>query len=131
MPNDSSDEAPQRHTVISVSGIEVFGFHGVLEQERTHGVRLTVDVEVSCRFADGSRDALDETVDYRHLERTVRAVNRSSQYTLIESFANAIAGELMSSDKRLASVTVRVSKLEPDGMARGVTPTVTIMRERS
>jgi dihydroneopterin aldolase len=119
---------PPRETAISVGGIEVTGYHGATEAERRTGCRLRIDVQVI--VAAPTRDALDDTLDYRAIERTVLDVNRCSQFNLIESLASAVAGQLLERHPEVERATVAVSKRNPVGMGRGVLPGVTATRTR-
>ena len=65
---------------IELRGLELHGFHGVLEEERAHGQRFLVDVELEldASTADGAAasDRIEDAVDYRDV---VEAVHRISQ----------------------------------------------------
>jgi dihydroneopterin aldolase len=118
--------------VISVTGIELLGFHGATAREQRSGCRLTVDIEGHARVDRALHsDEIADTIDYRRIERTVLDVNRRSRFTLIESFANALAVELLTAHEALDDVTVSVSKREPVGMGAGVVPRVSLTLRRS
>ena len=61
-------------TTIELAGIELWGFHGLLEHERSEGQRFLFDVELS--LADSERiartDVIGDTVDYREAVACVR-----------------------------------------------------------
>jgi len=131
-PSNASRRRNVPEIEISVTGLDLVGHHGATEIERTSGVRLSVEVCVRGRFAEGiGHDRLEATLDYRKIEQIVRTVNRDAQYTLIESFANAVASALLAVDSRLTSVLVRVCKNGAPGMGDGVMPCVKLIRERS
>jgi 7,8-dihydroneopterin aldolase/epimerase/oxygenase len=95
---------------ITLSGIEVFGRHGVLPHEREHGQRFVVDVvlEVDLAAAAGS-DRLADTVDYGGLAAAVAAVVGGEPADLIETVAGRVA-DLALADERVAAVEVTVHK---------------------
>jgi len=132
MLRDGSDGVPHsRRISLTVSGIEIVGYHGATQEERRSGCRLVVDVEASGDLGSAvAADDLQNTVDYRRVERTVLAVNRRSQYTLIESLANAIAEQLLHDHSILNAVTVRVSKRQPAGMGARVAAGVELELKR-
>jgi dihydroneopterin aldolase len=75
--------------IVEVHGIEVFGHHGVNEDERLHGQTFLVDVWLTVPAP--AEDVIAATVDYRRVRDVVRAVNESRAFQLLETFAAAIA----------------------------------------
>lgn len=78
--------------IVEVHGLEVFGHHGVNEDERRDGQTFLVDVWLT--VPDLADDVIDATVDYRRVRDTVRAVSESSAFQLLETFAAAIAASV-------------------------------------
>lgn len=95
---------------IRLEGIEVFAHHGVLPEERKHGQRFVVDVEV---FLDLSKaaatDRLSDTVDYGELARQIHDTVASEEWDLIETVAGRVA-EIGLADPRVEHVEVTVHK---------------------
>lgn len=81
------------------------------EHERAQGQLFSVDVELE--FVLPQRDELLETVDYIRVIERVRAVNELSSFHLLETFAQAIADEILRSFSKVQWVRVRVRKLHP------------------
>ena len=84
---------------IELVGIELFGFHGVLETERQHGQRFLVDLELALDrrtplSAAVASDSIEDAVDYRDVVGAVRDVSDAHAYNLLEAFASAIAASL-------------------------------------
>ncbi len=77
---------------ITVTGIEAFGFHGVLAEERSQGQTFRVDVTlgVDTRRAAASDD-LAATVDYGVVAQVVAAQVAGEPRDLIETVAEQIA----------------------------------------
>lgn len=98
---------------IELVGIELFGYHGVLEKERQHGQRFLVDLELALDegtvSAAVARDSIEDAVDYRDVVGAVRDVSDARAYNLLEAFASAIAAALLDRFP-LTAVTVRVRK---------------------
>ena len=116
---------------ISLSGIEVFAHHGVLEHERRLGQRFVVDVDLELDLAPAAgSDDLADTVDYGALAGRIAAAAGDPPAALIETVAGRIA-EVCLDDGRVGTVEVRVRKpsaplpVVADGVA------VTLRRERS
>jgi dihydroneopterin aldolase len=115
-----------------VSKIELFGFHGCYGAERVKGNRFLVDLSVEGAFHKAfSTDSLEESVDYAQLVSTVREINRQRKYSLIESFADAIANGLLERFSKIKKVIVRVEKLNPPGLGRVRCTAIELEKERS
>lgn len=95
---------------IVLTGLRVFGRHGVFEHEKRDGQEFVVDLVVWADLAKAGRsDALADTVDYGGLaEHAVRIVG-GEPCDLIEAVASRLADELLR-DARLAAVEVTVHK---------------------
>ena len=98
---------------IELRGVELYGFHGVLETERQHGQRFLVDLdlELDDRVAQtaAASDSIEDAVDYRDIVDAVRDVSDARAYMLLEAFAAALA-EMLLERFPLARVRVRVRK---------------------
>ena len=98
--------------IIELVGIEVFGYHGVLEEEKVNGQTFWYDVELEVGEC-GATDRLEEAVDYRLVVDAVREVNER-RFELLEALASTVAETLV--DRfAIARVKVRVRK-RPAGM---------------
>ena len=95
--------------LISLTGLRVFGRHGVLPEERRDGQDFVVDAElkVDCRAAAASDDLAD-TVDYAALADRLAAVVAGDPVNLIETLASRLAEVCLADDRVIeARVTVR------------------------
>jgi dihydroneopterin aldolase len=117
---------------IELQGIELFGFHGVLETERRHGQRFLVDLELQLdddtAGTAAASDRIEDAVDYRDVVDAVRDVSDARTYMLLEAFASAIAATLLSRFP-LAHVTVRVRK--PDVLVASPVEHAAVVVDRS
>ena len=77
---------------LELSGIELQGFHGVLEDERREGQRFRFDVAVET--AEPAEDDIDAAVDYRDLVACVREISDGTHFQLLETLAASVADEL-------------------------------------
>jgi 7,8-dihydroneopterin aldolase/epimerase/oxygenase len=96
---------------VELHGLQVFGHHGVTDEEQEAGVTLLWDV--AWRVDEPSRDELAETVDYVKVAETVRMVSNSRRFQLLESLAGAAADALYGRVS-VQWVRVRVRKTELD-----------------
>jgi 7,8-dihydroneopterin aldolase/epimerase/oxygenase len=97
-------------TTIELAGLEVFGYHGVNEDERRDGQRFLYDVELDVGEA-GSSDRIEDAVDYREVAACVREVSESRAFHLLEALAAAVADALFD---RFPVARVRVRVRKPD-----------------
>ena len=98
--------------ISELAGIELFGHHGVLEEEKENGQTFWYDVELEVGEW-GATDRLEEAVDYRLVLDAVREVNEQ-RFELLEALASTVAETLI--DRfAIARVKVRVRK-RPAGM---------------
>ena len=93
--------------IVELYGLELFGRHGVGEDERRAGQTFLVDVTLE--LAEPRADALDATYDYRRARDVVREVNERESYTLLETFAAAAADALVA-EPRVERARVRIRK---------------------
>ena len=97
---------------VELSGIELHGFHGVLEHERREGQRFLVDVELDLAAETAAAtDRILDAVDYRDVVAAVVEVSDGRAFHLLEAFASALAEEL---ETRFPVTRVRVRVRKPD-----------------
>ena len=102
--------------VVELHGLEVFGYHGVREEERRDGRTFVYDVLFEVSDAVLS-DRLEAGVDYRDVAARVREVSDSRSFQLIEALAGAVADALFEAFP-VQRVRVRVRKpgVRPSGL---------------
>jgi dihydroneopterin aldolase len=93
--------------IVEVHGLELFGRHGVNEDERRDGQTFIFDVTLE--IAEPREDAIDATIDYRLVRDIIRRVNDAQSYQLLETLAAAIA-DALNAELRVQSVRVSVRK---------------------
>ena len=99
--------------IVELYGLEVFGRHGVLDEERQEGQTFLFDV--SLEVTEPSDDRVEATVDYREVAARVDAVSSGTRFDLLESLAAAVADGLIETFPS-ARVRVRVRKPRPGGI---------------
>jgi dihydroneopterin aldolase len=93
--------------IVEVHGLELFGRHGVNDDERRDGQTFLFDVMLE--FAEPKEDAIDATIDYRLVRDIIRRVNDARSYRLLETLAAAIA-DALNAELRVKRVRVSVRK---------------------
>ena len=100
--------------VVELDSLEVFGRHGVIEEERRDGATFLYDVRLE--VGEGAlSDRIEDAVDYREVADCVREVSDGRQFNLIEALAAAVADELVGRFQ-VDRVRVRVRKPQPAGV---------------
>jgi dihydroneopterin aldolase len=97
---------------IELHGLELYGYHGVLAEEREEGQPFWFDIELEVGEW-GSSDSIDDAVDYRLVVDAVREANER-RFELLEALAATVAETLMERFA-VARVKVRVRK-RPAGL---------------
>ena len=102
--------------IVELVGLEVFGRHGVDDDEREQGRVYLYDVALE--IDEPQVDELQATVDYRAVAACVRDVSDSREFRLIEALAAAVADELA---ERFPAQRVRVRVRKPGISPAGLT----------
>ena len=66
--------------LIELRGLELHGFHGVLDEERRAGQRFLFDVELEVGEEAARTDRIEDAVDYRDVAAAVREVSDGRAY---------------------------------------------------
>ena len=78
---------------VELHGLEVFGRHGVLEEEHRDGRTFLYDVWLEVSDSSLS-DRIEDAVDYRDVVACVREISDGRAYRLLEALATALAEAL-------------------------------------
>jgi dihydroneopterin aldolase len=98
---------------IEVNGIQLYAFHGCLEEEARIGGKYQVDVEIITDFTEASlTDDLSKTVDYVAVN-TIVAEEMAIRSKLIEHVGARILNRLKVEIKHPATYKVRIVKISP------------------
>jgi len=93
--------------IVEVHGLELFGRHGVNDDERRDGQTFLFDVTLE--IAEPKEDAIEATIDYRLVRDIVRGVNDAESHRLLETLA-ASAADALNAELRVKKVRVSVRK---------------------
>ncbi|MCU1558841.1 MAG: folB [Microbacteriaceae bacterium] len=101
-----------RHMADSVelTGLRVFAFHGVFEEEREAGQEFVIDVKLSLDLGPAaSSDDVAQTIHYGELAEAIAAAVQRDPVNLIETVAQRIV-DLVLAFPLVMLVTVTVHK---------------------
>ncbi|MET0673191.1 MAG: dihydroneopterin aldolase [Microbacterium pygmaeum] len=115
---------------ITLTGLRVFGRHGVFEHERHDGQIFVVDATLSVNTAAAARsDDVADTVHYGEVAERIAAIVGGEPVNLIETLAQRIADELLT-DQPVHTVAVTVHKPDAPIDLPFTDVSVTIRRSR-
>lgn len=95
---------------ILLTGLKVFGHHGVFDFERRDGQEFTIDLRLGLPLKDAAAsDDVADTAHYGELADRIAAIVAGEPVNLIETLAQRIADAVLE-DERVKVVTVTVHK---------------------
>lgn len=95
---------------ITLTGLTVFGHHGVFDFERRQGQEFTVDLTLRLSLAAAAAsDDVADTVHYGELADRIAGIVAGEPVNLIETLAQRIADATLD-DPRVQNVAVTVHK---------------------
>ncbi len=104
---------------ILMENMAFYGFHGVLEEEKTLGQKFFVDLEITLDLSvAGKSDALEFTVSYADIYDDVKYFVESARYNLIEALGENICNMILSKYSTVKEVVIRIKK--PEAPVRGI-----------
>lgn len=96
-----------------------YGFHGVLEEEKSIGQKFFVDLEMTLDLAPaGKSDRVEQTVSYADVYDDVKYFVESARYNLVEALAENICNMILAKYPEVVEVMVRIKK--PEAPIRGL-----------
>lgn len=101
--------------IVELEGLEVFGRHGVLDEERRAGQTFLYDIRLDVSEAAAASDLIEDAVDYRVVAACVQEVSDARQFRLLEALAAAVADAILERFD-VQHVRVRVRKPHPAGV---------------
>lgn len=98
---------------VEVSGIEVFAYHGCMEEEARLGGKFIVDVAVTTDFMKAAQtDELVDTIDYVRM-REIVVEEMGIRSKLIEHVGYRILNRYRQEFKNMIKARIKVRKLNP------------------
>ncbi len=98
---------------ITIKNISLFGYHGILPEEKERGQEFLVSVVLQLDLQNiSTRDEIEDTVDYTEALSKIQDIFTEKKYDLMETLAEKIAAALLKFDK-VTGVKVTVEKPRP------------------
>lgn len=115
---------------ISLTGLKVWGHHGVFDEEKRTGQEFGVDLTVWADLSAAAKtDHVDQTLHYGQLAERAAAIVAGQPRDLIETVAAEIADDLMT-DSMADAVEVTIHKPDAPIPLTFDDVAVTILRSR-
>lgn len=96
-----------------LSGLKVYAWHGVYEEEREKGQNFIINARI---FYDtvsvAETDSVEDTIDYAKVSLYINEYMRVHQFNLIETVANKLARKLLIKFPLIQSIELEVVKPE-------------------
>lgn len=96
---------------IFIEGLQVYGYHGVYEQEKNDGQMFLVDCVIETSFAEAVHsDDLSNTVDYGNVCLFIKKYFTEKSYDLLETAAHELATALMYAFPGIQALQLKITK---------------------
>jgi dihydroneopterin aldolase len=116
---------------ISIKGLSLHAYHGVIPYEGRVGQTFTIDLMLDIDLSTAARsDKVADTVSYDQVVATASHVFTSQKYKLIEAAAGNVADAVLAKFPRVKSVEVTIHKPHAPIAATFSDVAVTISRKR-
>lgn len=97
---------------VQINKIELFGYHGVLEDEKENGQNFVIDITYTFNKTDISDD-ISSTVDYSKICDIAKESFFIKNYDLLENLSHDIASSILNSYESIEEVILTVTKSNP------------------
>ena len=93
---------------IQLVGLELYGYHGVLQHEKDFGQQFFVDVDMVVDVAN--EDELSATVSYADVADLIEVSFNSERHDLLETLSARLRSAALSMSEKIVSCEVSVHK---------------------
>ena len=101
-------------TTIQISGLQIFGYHGLFEEERRLGQKFNFDIDATLNPAPTHRDDnLHASVRYDAVVDATVNLAGAMKYQTLEALGEAVAIGLLRRFTLIDTIAVGVSKFSP------------------
>ena len=98
---------------IIMKNLAFFGYHGVMEEEKTLGQKFFLDIEIYTDLTKaGKSDEVEDTVHYGEVYNNIKDIVENKRFKLIEALAENIAEATLSKFIKIQEINVVVRKPE-------------------
>ena len=114
-----------------LTGIEIFGYHGDLPEERKLGQKFLIDLELNLDLSvAGKSDKLSDTADYTKILELTEKVVGGKPKNLIEAVAEELAEKILQNFPNVESLKIILHKPNAPLKIKYLDVAVSIFRQR-
>ena len=96
---------------IKIKGLRLFAYHGVNPEEKRDGQSFVLDIDLRADLSRARRsDALEDTVNYGAVTKTVRRAFTQASCDLIERAAQAVCDAVLEDFPQVEEIAVVLKK---------------------
>lgn len=116
---------------IRIEDIEIYAFHGHMQEESKIGSRFLVNLELDTALEEACHsDKLDDTFDYE-LAYTIVKEEMQTSSSLLEHIAGRILQRLLDASALIRTVKISISKMNPPFNGNVKAVSVELFQERN
>lgn len=98
---------------IIMKNLAFFGYHGVMEEEKTLGQKFFLDIEIYADLSKaGESDDVLDTIHYGEVYDVIKNIVEQKRFKLIEALAENIASSVLEKFTKIEEINVVVRKPE-------------------
>ncbi len=88
-----------------------YGYHGVMEEEKSLGQKFSLDILLYCDLKEAGRDDdLNKTVDYALVYELIKGIVEKERYKLLEALAERISSRIMEEFPLVQGTSICIKK---------------------
>lgn len=115
---------------IIMKNLAFYGYHGVMEEEKTLGQKFFIDIELHAELSKaGKSDDVEDTIHYGEVYEVIKNRVEEWRFKLIEALAENIAQAVL--DKFLSVQEIHVTVRKPEAPVPGLFDYVGVEIRRS
>ena len=98
---------------IVMKNLSFFGYHGVMEEEKTLGQKFFLDIEIYADLSKAGRtDEVLDTIHYGEVYEVIKDIVENDRFKLIEALAENIAENVLEKFEKIEEINILVKKPE-------------------
>lgn len=98
---------------IIMKELAFFGYHGVMDEEKTLGQKFFLDVEIYADLSQaGKTDEVLDTIHYGEVYELIKNIVENDRFKLIEALAESIAENVLEKFEKIQEINILVKKPE-------------------
>jgi len=99
---------------IIVKNLNLFGYHGVLKEERKWGQNFLFNIAVDIKKDNFvNDDNIKSTLNYSKVIELIKEINSKNRFNLLETFSQVLATKILDTSPLVERVKVKIEKTSP------------------